>query len=156
VTRTFAVRGAALAAVVFAAAVCGQQGEPAKGMPAYTDKYMMRVTSDPAPPRARQRTTFKIVVRDKESGQPIDGGEGLLYGSTNPKQKVGDHYVDVPVMKVWDSFVAGAEPGTYYANVNYVIAADWAMALRFRKDSTQKLEQVEWMQTVNNATGEAH
>jgi hypothetical protein len=28
------------------------------------------------------------------------------------------------------------------------------MALRFHKDSTQKLEQVDWMQTVNNATGE--
>ena len=154
-TRAVAVRLAALAAVVLVAAVCGQQAESPKGMPGYTDKYMMRISSDPAPPRARQRNTFKIVVRDKETGVPIDGGEGLLYGSTNPKKKEGDHYIDVPVMKVWDTFVAGAEPGTYYANVNFVVATDWAMGIRFRKDSTQKLEQVDWMQTVNNATGEA-
>jgi hypothetical protein len=130
----------ALGVLLFA---CGPSAEPPKGMPAYTDHYSMRVTSDPAPPRARERTTYKIVVQDKESGQPIDGGEGLLYGNTKD-----------PSVKVWDSFIAGAEPGTYYANVHYVIAGDWAMALRFRKDSTQKLEQVDWMQTVNNAKGE--
>jgi hypothetical protein len=150
----FALRRAAPLALGVVLFACGPSAEPPKGMPAYTDHYSMRVTSDPAPPRARQRTTYKIVVQDKETGQPIDGGEGILYGSTNPRQKVGDKYVEVPVMKVWDSFIAGAEPGTYYANVHYVIAGDWAMALRFRKDSTQKLEQVDWMQTVNNATGE--
>jgi hypothetical protein len=142
---------AALGVILFA---CGPSSEPAKGMPAYTDHYTLRVTSDPAPPRARQRTTYKIVVQDKATGQPIDGGEGLLYGSTNPRQLINGKYVDVPVVKVWDSFTAGAEPGTYYANVHYVVAGDWAMALRFHKDSTQKLEQVDWMQTVNNATGE--
>jgi hypothetical protein len=131
---------AALGVLLFA---CGPSAEAPKGMPAYTDHYAMRVTSDPAPPRARQRTTYKIVVQDKVTGQPIDGGEGLLYGNTKD-----------PSVKVWDSFIAGAEPGTYYANVHYVIAGDWAMALRFRKDSTQKLEQVDWMQSVNNASGE--
>jgi hypothetical protein len=143
VTRAFAVRLAALAAVVLVAAVCGQPQEAPKGMPGYTDHYAMRITSDPAPPRARQRTTFKIVVRDKETNEPISGGEGVLYGNTKD-----------PNVKVWDTFVVGAEPGTYYANVNYIVATDWAMGLRFRKDSTQKLEQVDWMQSVNNASGE--
>jgi hypothetical protein len=83
------------------------------------------------------------VVRDKETNEPISGGEGVLYGNTKD-----------PNVKVWDTFVVGAEPGTYYANVNYIVATDWAMGLRFRKDSTQKLEQVDWMQSVNNASGE--
>jgi hypothetical protein len=126
-----------------AAAACGASADAPQGMPAYTDHFVFRITSDPSPPRARERTTFKVVVRDKTTRQPIDGGEGLLYG--NQKD---------PRVKVWDSFIAGAQPGTYYANVHYLTAGDWAMALRFRRDSTQPLEQVDWIQTVNNARGE--
>jgi hypothetical protein len=137
-------RHSALAAALILASGCGAAATPPKGMPAYTDHYTMRIMSDPIRPRARERTTFKLVVRDKSSGRPIDGGEGLIYGNTKD-----------PNVKVWDSFVAGPEPGTYYANVHYVVAGDWAMALRFHRDSTQRLEQVDWMQTVNNASGEA-
>lgn len=133
----------AMAAALLSAAACGPQGEPPKGMPGLTDHYNFRITSDPMPPRARERATFKIVVRDKTTNQPVDGGEGLIYGNMSD-----------PTVKVWDSFVAGAEPGTYYANIHYVAAGEWAMAIRFRKDSTQKLEQVDWMQSVHNAQGE--
>jgi len=136
-------RAAMLAAVLMVAAGCGPQAEPPKGMPGYTDHYSIRITSDPMPPRARERSTFKIVVRDKATNQPVDGGEGLIYGNMKD-----------PTVKVWDSFIAGAEPGTYYANVHYVAAGDWAMAIRFHRDSTQKLEQVDWMQSVANAKGE--
>ena len=140
--RVNAGRAAALATVVLLGA-CGSGAEPPKGMPGFTDHFTMRITSDPMPPRARERSTFKIVVRDKSTNQPVDGGEGLLFGNMRD-----------PAVKVWDSFVAGAEPGTYYANVHYVAAGDWAMAIRFRRDSTQRLEQVDWMQSVNNAQGE--
>ena len=126
------------------AAACGASADAPTGMPAYTDHFSLRILTDPSPARARERTTFKIVVRDKTTGQPIDGGEGLLYGNTRD-----------PKVKVWDSFTAGDEPGTYYANVHYVIAGDWAMALQFRRDSTQPLEKADWMQTVGNARGEA-
>ncbi len=139
------VRRTALVAGALVAAACGPSREAPKGMPAYTDHFAMRVLSDPLPPRARERTTFKLVVRDKNTGQPIDGGEGLIYGNTKDAS-----------VKVWDSFVAGPEPGTYYANIHYVVAGDWAMALRFRRDSTQRLEQVDWVQSVRNAAGESH
>jgi hypothetical protein len=134
---------ARIAVLALAVAACGQSAQTPRGMAAYTDHYEMRITTEPIPPRARERTTFKIVVRDKNTRQPVDGGEGLLYG--NPRD---------PSVKVWDSFVAGAEPGTYYANIHYVIAGDWYMALRFRRDSTQKLEQVDWTQSVGNASSE--
>ena len=141
-SRQRALLAAAIVACV--AGSCGPAGDAPKGMPAYTDHFTMRITSDPMPPRARERSMFKLVVRDKTTNQPVDGGEGLIYGNMKD-----------PTVKVWDSFVAGAEPGTYYANLHYVAAGDWAMALRFRRDSTQKLEQVDWMQSVNNAQGEA-
>ncbi|HUO52276.1 MAG TPA: hypothetical protein VMT93_07145 [Gemmatimonadaceae bacterium] len=129
-------------AAALGAGSCGQ-APPPRGMPAYTDHYEMRISTDPMPARARERTTFKLVVRDKATRQPIDGGEGLIYG--NPQ--------DTRV-KAWDSFVQGKEPGTYYANIHYVVAGDWAMALEFRRDSTQKLEKVEWVQSVHNASAE--
>ena len=126
---------ALLALVAVATTGCGgPASEPAyRG---FTEHYAMRITSDPVPPRARERTLFKIVVRDKESGQPIEGGEGIIYAESRDGAKT------------WDSFEPGPELGTYYATLNYVIAGDWAMGLRFRRDSTQKLEQVDWMQEV--------
>jgi hypothetical protein len=133
----------ALAALA-AAAACGSSGAPPKGIPAYTDNYILRITTDPMPARARERTTYKVVVRDKKTGQPVDGGEGLLYGNMRD-----------PRVKVWDSFIAGAEPGTYYANVHFIAAGDWYMAIRFHRDSTQRLEQVDWTQSVYNAKSEA-
>ena len=48
----------------------------------------------------------------------------------------------------WDSFVAGPEVGTYYANLNYVVSGDWAVAIQFRRDSTHTLERADWMQEV--------
>jgi hypothetical protein len=122
-----------LAAVV--ATGCGGSG-PEPGYRGFTEHYSMRITSDPVPPHARERTLFKIVVRDKESGQPIEGGQGIIYAETRDGAKT------------WDSFEPGPELGTYYANLHFVVAGDWAMGLRFRRDSTQKLEQVDWMQEV--------
>ena len=129
--------------LLLAAAAAGRRRSRRRGCRRTPTTTRIRITSDPMPPRARERTTFKLVVRDKATNQPVDGGEGLLYGNMKD-----------PTVKVWDSFVAGAEPGTYYANVHYVAAGDWAMAIRFHRDSTQRLEQVDWMQTVANAQGE--
>jgi hypothetical protein len=120
--------------VTVAATRCGPG--PAPAYRGFTEHYSMRITSDPVPPRARERTLFKIVVRDKETQQPIEGGQGIIYAETRDGAKT------------WDSFTPGPELGTYYATLKYVVAGDWAMGLRFRRDSTQKLEQVDWMQEV--------
>jgi hypothetical protein len=128
-------RSFAILTLVAAVAGCGGSG-PEPGYRGFTEHYSMRISSDPVPPHARERTLFKVVVRDKESGQPIEGGEGILYAETRDGAKT------------WDSFEPGPELGTYYATLNFVVAGDWAMGLRFRRDSTQKLEQVDWTQEV--------
>ena len=129
------IRLSLVVAAVAAMAACGRGREPGT-MPAYTDHYSMRISSEPAPPHAREAARYKLVVRDKDSGQPIEGGEGILYANT--RDGAG----------TWDTFVPGEELGTYYATLNFVVAGNWAMGLRFRRDSTQQLEQVDWMQEV--------
>jgi hypothetical protein len=126
---------ALLVLVAVAANACGGPG-PEPAYRGFTEHYIVRITSDPVPPRARERTLFKIVVRDKDSDQPIEGGQGIIYAETRDGAKT------------WDGFEPGPELGTYYATLKFVVAGDWAMGLRFRRDSTQKLEQVDWMQEV--------
>lgn len=105
---------------------------------AFTEHYAFNITSDPSPPHAREKTVFKIRVRDKNSSQPIEGGEGIIYGNTEDGGG-----------KTWDSFTPGQAPGTYTANLQFVVATNWALALQFRKDSTQALEKVDtWYQSV--------
>lgn len=105
---------------------------------AFTQHYSFRISSDPTPPHARERTVYKVVVRDKNTSEPIEGGEGIIYANT--KDGSG---------KTWDTFVAGPAPGTYYANLKFIVANDWGIALKFRKDSSQALETVDtWYQTV--------
>lgn len=103
---------------------------------AFTDHYAFRISTDPMPPHAREATQYKVVVRDKKTGQPIEGGEGRIFASTQEGAKT------------WDSFLPGRELGTYYATLRFVVAEPWAVALQFRRDSTQPLERADWMQDV--------
>ena len=119
---------------------CGPKaaGTSATDYRAFTEHYAFDITSVPSPPHAREKTIYNIRVRDKNSSQPIEGGEGIIYGNTEDGAS-----------KTWDSFTAGAAPGTYTAKLNFVVANNWGLALQFRKDSTQALEKVDtWYQTV--------
>lgn len=131
--RIVALLPVAAAMVVTA---CGPN-EPATDYRAYTQHYAFRISTDPIPPMAREKVRYKVVVRDKDTNQPIQGGEGILYAENRDG------------VKTWDSFTAGPEVGTYYADrLNFLTSGDWAMGLRFRRDSTHALEQADWMQEV--------
>jgi hypothetical protein len=108
----------------------------------WSQSYAVRVSTDPKPAYARERTLFKIVVRDRESGVPVEGGEGVIY-ATNADQR-----------SIWDSMQPGPEVGTYYSTLSFITAGDWALALEFRSDSTKRLEKMEWRQDVRAARGE--
>jgi hypothetical protein len=102
----------------------------------WTDDLTFRISTDPMPPRAREKITFKVVVQDKESRQPIEKGEGRVFATSRDGKNT------------WDILEPTPEPGTYRATLNFLTAGDWAVAIQFRRDSTQKLERVDWMQTV--------
>jgi len=126
----------ALAVAAQAVTAC-QPPETNTAYRAFTAHYAFRISSEPVPPMAREKVRYKVVVRDKDTNQPIQGGEGILYAENRDG------------VKTWDSFTAGPEVGTYYADrLNFLTAGDWAMGLRFRRDSTHALEQADWMQEV--------
>jgi hypothetical protein len=130
--------GALLASAGFLAA-CGAGETRPLEFRQMSDSFYFTVTSNPIPPRARETVLYKIVVRDKESRQPIETGIGRIYSSNRDQAQT------------WDGLTKGAEVGTYYAKLNFVASGDWAIAIEFRRDSTARIEKVEWMQDVRAA-----
>lgn len=126
-------QGLVLLAVVLA---CGPQApKPAQRL--FTDDLVIQVFMDPSPPRSLEPIEFRVVVRDKESGEPLDGGQGRIF-ATNEDRK-----------NTYNGFEAGKEPGTYYARMVFVTAGTWAVGLQFRRDSTMALQRTnDWMQEV--------
>jgi hypothetical protein len=97
----------------------------------YSEHFVFRITSDPMPPRARETIPYKIVVQDKDTRQPIEGGEGRIFANNREGTST------------WDSFQAGQEVGTYYAKLRFVTAEQWAIGIEFRRDTlpTTKIER---------------
>jgi hypothetical protein len=105
----------------------------------WTDDFEYRVTSDPVPPRAREPIIYSVVIRDKESKQPIEGGEGRIFATNRDG------------VTTWDSFVPGHQLGTYTAKLRFITAGEWAVAIQFRRDSTKTLQRLDWRQDVRAA-----
>jgi hypothetical protein len=109
----------------------------------WSDSYAFRITSDPSPPRSIEDVTYKIVVQDKKTGEPIEAGEGRIFATSKDGARTDD------------GLAKGKEVGTYYGRLFFPTTGDWAIAIQFRRDSTQKLEKtLDWIQTVNNPTGQ--
>lgn len=133
-----ALRALVAAALVAAGASCGPP--PDAGVLRFqTDDFDLRVSADVMPPRAIERITYTIVVRDRETNEPIVNGEGRIF-ATNADRKT-----------VWNGFKYGPEAGTYRATLTFVTAGEWAMGIQFRRDSTEALQRThDWRQHVRN------
>ena len=105
-----------------------------------SQSYDFTIQPSDLPPHARETITYKITVRDRKSQAPIDNGEGQIFADMG--QAEGPH--------TWDALAASPELGTYRANLNFTVAGQWAMAVRFRQDSLHPLERVDWMQDIFN------
>ena len=124
----------AVAALTIGAA-CGGEAKP-RALRQLTDSYLFTITPDQAPPHAREQILYKVLVRDRDSRQPIEAGEGQIFANNRDGAST------------WDGLAKGPEIGTYYGKLNFVTSGDWAIAIRFRRDSTSKLERTDWMQDV--------
>ena len=129
-----------LAAVVLFAAACRPEPQPFT-LRLESANYLFRVAADPSPPRARERTRYTVVVSDRKTKQPIEGGEGRIFASNAGPD-------DPDRRTVWDGLAAAEQVGTYSANMNFITAGNWAMALEFRRNSTSPLERVDWRQDI--------
>ena len=101
------------------------------------------ISSEPSPPFAREPTVYQVIIRDKETREPIEGGAGQIYASSEDG------------VNIYHPLSPGPELGSYYGRLNYVTAGNWAVAIRFRRDSLRPLETVDWYQEVKAARGEA-
>lgn len=130
----------AAAAVCAAASACSNSQRALENRQ-WSDSFAFRITVDPMPPRAIEDANYKIVVQDKKTGEPIETGQGRIFATSRDGANTDD------------GLVKGKEVGTYYGRLFYPTTGDWAIGLQFRRDSTSKLERVDWLQSVNNATG---
>jgi hypothetical protein len=94
------------------------------------------------PPRAIENIIYTIVVQDKTTGEPIETGEGRIFATSADGANTDD------------GLLKTKEIGTYTGRLFFATTGDWAVALQFRRDSTQRLERVDWIQGVNNPTGQ--
>ncbi len=106
----------------------------------WTNDLAFRISVSPAPPVAEEYALYKVVVQDKNTGEPIETGQGRLFASTKEQAQS------------YDGLAKGKEVGTYYARLRFPISGEWAVGLQFRRDSTLPLERTQdWMQTVSPA-----
>jgi hypothetical protein len=115
---------------------CKTERERALTNRLWSDTFAFRITVDPTPPIHLQPAMYKIVVLDKKSGEPIETGEGRIFATS------------VDGANTDDGLAKGKEVGTYYGRLFYPTTGDWAVAIQFRRDSTQRLERVDWIQGV--------
>jgi hypothetical protein len=121
------VRRGTLALLAGAVAACGPAEPPSTR--AWTPSFEFRVTMDPTPPHASEPTIFRVVVLDRETRQPIEGGEGQVFATSEDR------------VNRYDSFTPAPEAGTYTARITFVTAGDWKWNLRFRRDSLSAIEK---------------
>ncbi|HEY7234657.1 MAG TPA: hypothetical protein VH539_10940 [Gemmatimonadaceae bacterium] len=140
-TRASGHAMAAIAAIVSVSLLsgsCGRSEARQREMYYFTKNYSFTITPSEAPPHAREDITYKVFIRDRDTREPIQNGEGQIYSNNREGAKT------------WDGFTYGPEVGTYYGKLNYVTSGLWAVGLRFRRDSLHPLEKIEWMQDVLN------
>ena len=139
------MKGLRRAGAVLLLAVVGScsRSEKQPGISLRSPSYVFTVSADPSPPAAREAILFKVVVRDRKTSEPIENGEGRIFATSRD------------VVNVWDSFTLAPELGTYYGKLQFITAGDWAVAIQFRRDSTARLERVDWMQDVRPERGGA-
>jgi len=134
--------GFAIAAALFVSA-CNSDRDRTISNRQWSDSFAFRITVEPTPPRAIEDAVYRIVVIDKATNEPIETGEGRIFATSADGANTDD------------GLLKGKEVGTYYGRLFFVTSGDWAAALQFRRDSTQRLERVDWIQGVNNPTGDA-
>jgi hypothetical protein len=138
---TRAGRQSAAALILLASAFAGAcgPGDGSRPMRGAADDVLFTVHTEPQPPYARERTTYRVVVRDRDTNAPIQGGQGQVYATSADAVNVSNGLVEVE------------ELGTYSTTLNFVTAGHWAVAVRFRRDSVSPFRTMDWSQQVRPA-----
>ncbi len=127
----------ALSAAVALIAACGPNPKATETR-GWSDHYAFRVSVSPMPPKALEYNHYRIVVQDKKTGQPIEGGEGRIFATSKDGANVDD------------GFRKEKELGTYSARLFFPTGGDWPIAIQFRREKNpgMALERIDWIQAV--------
>ncbi|MBL0172694.1 MAG: hypothetical protein IPP90_18695 [Gemmatimonadaceae bacterium] len=129
-----------IAAVPVLAAACDADTTPKGELRFRTDSFTVRISPESRPTRALDQVVWRITVHDRTTGTPIQGGQGRIFATSKDHKSIANGLEET------------GELGTYHATLMYVTAGMWAMALEFRRDSTQKLQRTEdWTQDILSA-----
>lgn len=128
----------AIVGVCIVSGSCGPSEARQREMHYISTSYSFTIVPSEAPPHAREDITYKVFIRDRDTREPIQNGEGQIYSNNREGART------------WDGFAYGPEVGTYYGKLNFTTSGLWAVGVRFRRDSLHPLEKLEWMQDVLN------
>jgi hypothetical protein len=131
-------RRLALAAALAAALTSCGSNPKALELRLWSDTYAFRVTMDPMPPRALEPVTYRLVIQDKKTGQPIENGEGRIFATSADRANTND------------GLKKEKELGAYSGKLFFATSGDWPAAIQFRREKNPRLplERVDWTQTV--------
>jgi hypothetical protein len=127
---------AVLSAAALIGLACAPSGPRRIELPVFTEDFAIRISTEPMRPYAREPTIFRVVVRDKKTKAPVEKGEGRVFATNRDG------------ISVYDVLDPAPESGTYTARLRFITAGDWALGIQFRRDSTEKLQRADWMQSV--------
>ncbi len=138
--RARLVRLLFLAVAPMLVAACGGP-TPTKGELRFvTDSFVVRVSPETRPTRALEPIYWRVLVHDRITGTPIQGGQGRVFATSKDRKSIANGLEET------------GELGTYRTNLMFVTAGMWAMALEFRRDSTLPLQRtVDWTQDILSA-----
>ena len=129
-----------LAAVPFLAAACEADSRPKGELRFVTDSFSVRISPETRPTRALEPITWVVVVHDRKTGTPIQGGQGRIFATSKDRKSIANGLEET------------GQLGTYKTNLMYVTAGRWAHGLQFRRDSTMILQRTEdWTQDILSA-----
>ena len=124
--RAMGTTAALLAGCVLAAS-CGRSEAKQREIHYISKTYSFTIVPAEAPPHAREDITYKVFIRDRDTREPIQSGEGQIYSNNREGART------------WDGCTYGPEVGTYYGRLHYVTAGLWAVGMRFRRESLHPL-----------------
>ncbi|MES2523443.1 MAG: hypothetical protein V4617_12140 [Gemmatimonadota bacterium] len=119
---------------------CDNAPKPRSELRLATEDFTIRVSPDSTPTRALEPTYWRVVVHDRKTGAPIQGGQGRIFATNKDRKTVANGLEET------------GELGTYRANLMFVTQGMWAMSLQFRRDSTVPLQRTtDWTQDIQKA-----
>jgi hypothetical protein len=121
-------------------AACQADKRPRGELRMRTESFTILISPETRPTRALEPIYWRVVVHDRETGTPIQGGQGRIFATSRDRKSIANGLEET------------GELGTYRTNLMFVTAGMWAMAMEFRRDSTLPLQRTEdWTQDILSA-----